>query len=98
VSFPFSARLAILAATAAGLTAQVVTAPDVSVARWPGGRQAAIPLTVDDGMQTHLDVAAPILRKHGLHATFFVATGSGPWQKRQDEWRKLAAEGICGGK
>lgn len=44
-------------------------------------------------MATHLDSVGPILKKHGLHATFFVSTGSEAWGKRIREWQQLAAEG-----
>ncbi|TAM78686.1 MAG: hypothetical protein EPN47_20055 [Acidobacteria bacterium] len=61
---------------------------------WPGDRAAAISLTFDDGMQTHLDNAGPILKKHGLKGTFFVVTGNlNSWRKRPDDWARLAAEG-----
>ena len=63
------------------------------VARWPGDRQAAIVLTFDDALPSHLENAAPILRKHGLHGTFFVTTSSRTWLGRAAEWRRLAGEG-----
>ncbi|MGE5646812.1 MAG: polysaccharide deacetylase family protein [Acidobacteriota bacterium] len=68
-------------------------APKITVARWPGGRVAAVSLTFDDGLQTHLDVAGPVLKKHGLHGTFFVNTSGGVWREHAGGWRRLAAEG-----
>lgn len=62
--------------------------------RWPQDRAAAISLTFDDAMETQLDNAGPILKKHGLRGTFFVITGrSSSWLKRIRDWQHLAAEG-----
>ncbi len=74
------------------LCAAQTTAP-LTVAPWPGDRSAVISLTFDDAMATHLDNVGPILRKHGLHATFFVSTGSEAWRARIREWQQLAANG-----
>ena len=63
------------------------------MAPWRGDRTAVISLTFDDAMATHLDNVGPILKKHGLHATFFVSTGSEAWRKRVKEWQQLAADG-----
>ncbi|PYV95792.1 MAG: hypothetical protein DMG89_20220 [Acidobacteria bacterium] len=76
-----------------GTAAAQNSVPKVSVTRWPQDRTAAISLSFDDGINTHLDVVRPILRKHHLNGTFFVATGMGPWQKRKPEWKQLAQEG-----
>jgi peptidoglycan/xylan/chitin deacetylase (PgdA/CDA1 family) len=65
----------------------------VTVARWPQDRTAAISLTFDDAMATHLDVAAPILREHRLNGTFFVSTGLGVWGKHKGEGEQLAKDG-----
>jgi len=67
--------------------------PRVSVTRWPQDRLAAVSLTFDDGLNTHLDVVGPILKKHHLTGTFFVITGNGPWEARKQEWKQLALEG-----
>jgi len=69
------------------------SSPKVSVTRWPQDRSAAISLTFDDGINTDLDFAGPILKKHHLNGTFFVATAMGPWEKRKAEWKQLAQEG-----
>lgn len=68
-------------------------APKVTVARWPHDRAAAISLTFDDAMNTHLNVVAPILKTHHLAATFFVSTGRNEWKTRKAEWQCLAAGG-----
>jgi peptidoglycan/xylan/chitin deacetylase (PgdA/CDA1 family) len=65
----------------------------VTVARWPQDRTAAISLTFDDALATHLDVAAPILKKHRLNGTFFVSTGLGVWERRKEGWKQLAKDG-----
>lgn len=60
---------------------------------WPNGARAAVVLTYDDGMDTHLDNAAPDLDAAGLKGTFFVPGHSESLAKRLPEWRALAARG-----
>jgi peptidoglycan/xylan/chitin deacetylase (PgdA/CDA1 family) len=60
---------------------------------WPNGARAAVVLTYDDGMGTHLDNAAPDLDAAGLKGTFFVPGHSESLAKRLPEWRALAARG-----
>lgn len=67
--------------------------PKVAIARWPGDKKAAISLTFDDAMNTHLDRVRPILKKHQLVGTFFATTGKPEWKNRKPEWQALAAEG-----
>jgi peptidoglycan/xylan/chitin deacetylase (PgdA/CDA1 family) len=92
-------RRQFLGAAAAATALPSVGAPASAAALpsptpWPGDRSAAISLTFDDAMQTHLDIAGPVLKKHGLHGTFFATTGpSSTWRKRPDDWKRLAAEG-----
>ena len=38
---------------------------------WPGGARAAVSLTYDDGYDSQLDNAAPVLAELSLSATFF---------------------------
>jgi peptidoglycan/xylan/chitin deacetylase (PgdA/CDA1 family) len=60
---------------------------------WPDGARAAVVLSYDDGMDTHLDNAAPDLDAAGLRGTFFVPGQSESLAKRLPEWRALAARG-----
>jgi peptidoglycan/xylan/chitin deacetylase (PgdA/CDA1 family) len=60
---------------------------------WPSGAKAAVVLTYDDGMDTHLDHAAPDLDAAGLKGTFFVPGHSESLAKRLPEWRALAGRG-----
>ncbi|HKV63514.1 MAG TPA: polysaccharide deacetylase family protein [Candidatus Acidoferrum sp.] len=82
----------LLAATTCAAQAQT-NAPAISVTRWPQDHLAAISLTFDDGINSHLDFVGPILKKHHLSGTFFVTTAMGPWEKRKLEWKQLALEG-----
>jgi len=86
------AAAAAAALPSVGASASAGTLPGPT--RWPGDRSAAISLTFDDAMQTQLDNAGPILKKHGLNGTFFAITGpSSTWRKRPDDWARMAAEG-----
>ncbi len=60
---------------------------------WPNGAKAAVALTYDDGIDTHLDHAAPDLDAAGLHGTFYVPGSSGSLARRLPEWRALADRG-----
>ena len=83
----------LLLAVPTGSSYAQTSAPVVSVTRWPQDRVAAISLTFDDGINSHLDFVGPILKKHHLNGTFFVATAMGPWEKRKAEWKQLAQQG-----
>ncbi len=82
------------AATLASGAASASGTPLPSPTMWPRDKSAAVSLTFDDAMQTQLDNAGPILKKHGLNGTFFAITGpSSTWLKRPDDWKQMAAEG-----
>lgn len=59
--------------------------------QWPNGARAAVALTYDDALLSHLDVAAPQLDQAGLKGTFFL-TGTFD-QSLLPRWRALAANG-----
>ena len=61
--------------------------------RWPSAAKAAVVLTYDDGMDTHLDHAVPDLDAAGFRGTFFVPGHSESLAKRLPEWRSLAGRG-----
>lgn len=44
------------------------------VFEWKAGRAAAVSLTFDDGMRSHIDVAAPALEAQGIRGTFYLMT------------------------
>jgi hypothetical protein len=60
---------------------------------WPGAARAAVALTYDDGLDLHLDHAAPDLDAVGLKGTFYVPGHSYSLASRLPEWRALALRG-----
>ena len=59
---------------------------------WPGGRRAAVVLTYDDALPSHLDIAIPALDAADLKGTFFLI-GSALVPEQIGRWREAAAEG-----
>jgi peptidoglycan/xylan/chitin deacetylase (PgdA/CDA1 family) len=59
---------------------------------WPGGARAAICLTYDDAMETHLDIAIPDLNQHHLNGTFYMQ-GDNIRIERIWEWRQAGIRG-----
>jgi peptidoglycan/xylan/chitin deacetylase (PgdA/CDA1 family) len=78
---------------AAATAADARSTPADAAFPWPNGARAAVVLTYDDGMDTHLDHAAPDLEAAGLRGTFFVPGHSESLAKRMPEWRALGARG-----
>jgi sialate O-acetylesterase len=75
------------------LSAQGVGQNDAPSFKWPGKYRAAVCLTYDDGLDCHLDLAAPALDLFGMKGTFY-CTGSSPsLHRRLNEWRALAKNG-----
>ncbi len=66
---------------------------------WPGNRKAAIVLTYDDAMQSHLDNAIPQLDAVDLKGTFFLnirfdEKGVAPWRAAAARGHELANHSI----
>lgn len=59
---------------------------------WPGGAKAAVCLTYDDAMDTHLDIAIPDLNAHNLKGTFYLQ-GDNIRIDRIWEWRQASLRG-----
>jgi hypothetical protein len=72
---------------------------------WPEGKPAAVTLGYDDGLDSHLDVAVPVLEAQGLVGTFFVSSQvnqdnlprlpapDAPLSERQELWAALIPKG-----
>lgn len=57
------------------------------------GKQFAVSLTYDDGLNVHLDNVLPALDSLGFKATFYVPGGSASLKNRLNEWKALAKNG-----
>lgn len=62
---------------------------------WHDGIEAAVSVRFDDGLDSHLDVAIPLLDAHGFRGTFYLCP-SGPeaeWLERAKAWRPAVNAG-----
>ena len=60
---------------------------------FPGDRRAALALTYDDALDSHLDTVLPALEAHGFKGTFYLTLERPAFTDRIPEWRTAAAEG-----
>ncbi len=60
---------------------------------WPGGAQAAVSLSYDDGMVSGLDHAIPDLENAGFHGTFYLGIGYCGVKLRKAHWRNAFLKG-----
>lgn len=68
---------------------------EVRIARWPGGRRAALLLQFDDSVPSHIDHAIPALAARGLTGTFYINPGTGHFASRRAAWEgPVAAAGM----
>jgi len=60
---------------------------------WLDGCQGAISLSFDDGSQSQLDIAIPILTEYNLFGTFYINPRGDDWKQRLTPWREAALAG-----
>ncbi|MEY4587974.1 MAG: hypothetical protein RL497_50 [Pseudomonadota bacterium] len=61
--------------------------------KWPKNTQAAVSLSYDDALDSHLDHAIPALNKYKIKGTFYLVPSSPTVSNRLDAWRKAAKQG-----
>jgi peptidoglycan/xylan/chitin deacetylase (PgdA/CDA1 family) len=72
---------------------------DGGVNVWPEGISCAVSLSFDDGKLNQIALAAPLLQKYSMHATFYLTTHwmtalSDPRRRRIiEQWRAMLAAG-----
>lgn len=66
---------------------------DVREFVWPNGAQAAICLTYDDGLPSHVNTVAPMLNTYNFKGTFYPTVASGSLYDQMDKWKALAKDG-----
>lgn len=72
------------------------------VAKWHGGRSAALSIRFDDSHPTQLTKAVPIMNEHGFRATFMICPGASEpgngrtseFEQHQAEWKAVARQGA----
>lgn len=60
---------------------------------FPNGAKAAIALTYDDGLPSHIEHAAPALNKYHIKGTFYLTAASPSVYSEMDKWKQLAIDG-----
>lgn len=61
--------------------------------KWPGQTKAAVCLSYDDALSSHLETAAPHLDQYGFKGTFFCTANSEAFIGRSEDWIVLAERG-----
>ncbi len=62
-------------------------------APWPEGRSGAVSVTFDDGSDSQLQQAVPLLDERGLRATFYLIPTGERWERNRAGWQAAAARG-----
>jgi len=61
--------------------------------KWPDNKKAAVCFTFDDGQDSHLDNAIPLLDSFGIKGTFYCTGNSESLNTRTPEWKKIVEDG-----
>ncbi len=61
--------------------------------KWPENKKAAVCLTFDDGQDSHLDEAIPLLDSFSFKATFYCPGNSESLHNRTSEWESIIENG-----
>jgi len=59
--------------------------------QWPNGKRAAVSLTFDDGRESQLDCAIPLLDAWGVQASFYISPAG--VRSRIEDWKRAMASG-----
>jgi peptidoglycan-N-acetylglucosamine deacetylase len=63
------------------------------VIKWPNGAKAALCLTYDDGLPSHVNTVVPMLNKYKLKGTFFPTLASPSIKDEMSKWKSLVMDG-----
>ncbi|MEA3558603.1 MAG: polysaccharide deacetylase family protein, partial [Candidatus Thermoplasmatota archaeon] len=69
--------------------------PTAEVCTWKGDLEGALSLTYDDGLNSHIKNASPMMSSRGINGTFFVTTNNVgiPYGGTWSEWQAAADNG-----
>ena len=59
----------------------------------PHGYHGAVSMSFDDGSQSQLDIAIPILKEYDLLGTFYINPRGDDWKEQHQPWRDVALAG-----
>jgi len=60
---------------------------------WPNGAEAAISLTYDDGLPSHVNTVIPMLNTYDLKGTFYPTLSSRSLYDEMEKWKALTKNG-----
>lgn len=61
---------------------------ETSVLKWKDGKTAVFFMGFDDGCESHIQTAIPLLRQHGMVGTFYLNQGTSYFRKVAEVWNK----------